>query len=68
MICSADQMNGFCMVSTLVVNVLEAIEKLRNLLKVTGEHCVKSFHIRSYSGPYFPAFGLSPNDGKCGPE
>ena len=22
-------------------------------------HCVKSAHIRSYSGPYFPAFGLN---------
>ena len=22
-------------------------------------HCVKSVRIRSYSGPYFPAFGLS---------
>ena len=42
-------------------------------------HCVKSVRIRSYSGPYFPAFGLnterysylsvfSPNVGKCGPE
>ena len=36
-------------------------------------HCVKSVRIRSYSGPYFPAFGLntetfSPNAGKYGPE
>ena len=22
-------------------------------------HCVKNVHIRSYSGPYFPAFGLN---------
>ena len=22
-------------------------------------HCVKSVHIRSYSGPYFPTFGLN---------
>ena len=22
-------------------------------------HCVKSVHIRSYSSPYFPAFGLN---------
>ena len=29
-------------------------------------HCVKSVKIRSYSGPYFPAF--SPNVGKYGPE
>ena len=41
-------------------------------------HYVKSVRIRSYSGPYFPAFGLnterygvslrSPNAGKYGPE
>ena len=37
-------------------------------------HFVKSVYIRSYSGPYFPAFGLnklsvfSPNAGKYGPE
>ena len=24
-----------------------------------GDHCVKSVRIRSYSGPYFPAFGLN---------
>ena len=24
-----------------------------------GYHCVKSVHIRSFSGPYFPAFGLN---------
>ena len=23
------------------------------------QHCVKSVRIRSYSGPYFPAFGLN---------
>ena len=42
-------------------------------------HCAKNVRIRSYSGPYFPAFGLnterygylsvlSPNAGKCEPE
>ena len=24
-----------------------------------GKHCVKSIRIRSYSGPYFPEFGLN---------
>ena len=24
-----------------------------------SQHCVKSVHIRSFSGPYFPAFGLN---------
>ena len=28
------------------------------------KHCVKSVHIRSYSGPHFPAFGL--NTERCG--
>ena len=28
-------------------------------LPYTGkDHCIKSVHIRSYSGPHFPAFGL----------
>ena len=42
-------------------------------------HCVKSVEIRSFSGPYFPVFGLnteicgvisafSPNTGKYGSE
>ena len=42
-------------------------------------HCEKSVRIRSYSGPYFPAFGLNTERytvslriqsewGKCGPE
>ena len=38
-------------------------------------HCMKSVQIRSFSGPYFPVFGLntetygvSPNTGKYGPE
>ena len=43
-------------------------------------YCVESVRVRSYSGPYFPAFGLnkdritpylslfSPNAGKYGPE
>ena len=26
---------------------------------VDNLHCVKSVHFRSYSGPYFPAFGLN---------
>ena len=31
-------------------------------------HCVKSVRNRSFSGPYFPAFGLNTeNAGKCGP-
>ena len=45
---------------------------LKNLL----QHCVKNVRILSYSGAYFPAFGLntpylsifSPNAGIYGPE
>ena len=29
------------------------------LKKCVKEHCVKSIRIRSYSGPYFPAFRLN---------
>ena len=49
---------------------------------VWSKHCVKSVQIRSFSGPYFPAFGLNTETyalyrislriqsecGKCGPE
>ena len=28
----------------------------------TNIHCVKSASIRSYSGPYFPTFGLNTYD------
>ena len=50
---------------------------LRKIVNVL--HCVKSVHIRSFSGPYFPAFGLNkqrskylsvfnPNAGKYVPK
>ena len=50
-----------------------------NVCSVDYYHCVKSFRIRSFSGPHFPTFGLnrrdtpylsifSPNAKKCGPE
>ena len=29
------------------------------VLKCKNRHCVKSVRIRSYSGPYFPAFGIN---------
>ena len=35
------------------------------------KYCEKSVCIRSFSGPYFPAFGLNienRNEGKCGLE
>ena len=47
-------------------------------LWIYRKHCMKSVHIRSFSGQCFPAFGLnmerydlsvcSPNAGKYGPE
>ena len=36
------------------------------ITELKEEHCIKIVHIRSYSGPYFPAF--SPNTGKYEPE
>ena len=52
---------------------------LRIGLFVNKFYCMESVHIRSFSGQYFPAFGLntdlspylsvfSPNAGKYGPE
>ena len=29
------------------------------MIKIKTNHCVKRVRIRSYSGPYFPAFGLN---------
>ena len=29
------------------------------MVLIVGTHCLKSVRIRSYSGPYFPAFGLN---------
>ena len=31
----------------------------KNCTKIKPKHCVKSVPFRSYSGPYFPAFGLN---------
>ena len=31
----------------------------RQVYSENNVHCVKSAHIRSYPGPYFPAFGLN---------
>ena len=49
-----------------------------SLLRKNEARCVKSVRIRSFSGPYFPAFGMntktpyfsvfSPNAGKYGPQ
>ena len=49
-------------------NISDVIEdNIKNVKSnMKEEHCVKSVRIRSYSGPYFPAFGL--NTGKCEPE
>ena len=37
------------------------LRNLNDLGIVTEFHCVKSVHIWSYSGLYFPAFGLNTN-------
>ena len=33
--------------------------KFYNFYIIRYIHCIKSVHIRSYSGPHFPAFGLN---------
>ena len=42
-------------------NFLSKMELLAKIFgkSFRGSHCVKSVRIRSYSGPYFPAFGLN---------
>ena len=35
------------------------IYKLQTVILKTIKHCVKSFYIWGYSGPYFPAFALN---------
>ena len=46
LIFSINQLNGFYMTEALALDYL----------KVSKEHCVNSGRIRSYYGPYFPAF------------
>ena len=40
-----------------VINLERKLKDHFNILKNENKHCVKSIH--SYSGPYFPAFGLN---------
>ena len=67
----------FLVTSCLVVAVQSCMEwipikntswccRIKNNVFASEKHCVKSVHIRSFFGPYFPAFGL--NTGKYGPE
>ena len=39
--------------------VISNFSKMQPPLNARKSHCVKSVRIRSYSGPYFPAFGLN---------
>ena len=39
--------------------MIEVAGEYGSKLDSVNYHCLKSFRIRSYSGPYFPAFGLS---------
>ena len=52
----------------LVAKNTECLSSWGPILCILGlnHHCVKSVRIRSYSRPYFPAFGL--DTGKYGPE
>ena len=75
--------NGFLSKNYLYNVIFYQILMLFRLLKISyvpvEPQCAKSVRIRSFSGPYFPAFGLnrrdtlylsvfSPNAGKYGPE
>ena len=46
-----------------IIDVLDSVQLFyKYSIKVIGKnilHCVKSVLIRSYSSPYFPAFGLN---------
>ena len=42
----------------LIQNFLVTNESKLNVKKIQNEHCAKNTRIRSFSGPYFPAFGL----------
>ena len=48
------------------IKTVSDFEKIHGLICDKKNHCVKIVRIRSYSGPYFLAFGL--NTGKCEPE
>ena len=39
--------------------VIKPIDKTAKKVSSVFNHCVRSVHIRSYSGPHFPAFGLN---------
>ena len=45
---------GFRQKHSTIHALIHLTEKISNQL-----HCVKSVRIRSFSGPYFPAFGLN---------
>ena len=54
--------------SNLVNNLFEGIHRIKCKFRHDDEkhYCVKSVQMQSFSGPYFPVFGL--NTGKCRPE
>ena len=43
----------------LQIFVISQIEKYRKLCKISLFHCIKNVRFRSFSSPYFPAFGLN---------
>ena len=42
-----------------IVHLNKKLMYLKFVFIQPTDHCVKSVRIRSYSGPYFPAFGLN---------
>ena len=48
---------------SFMTTIYKSFQLNRNLFEICclywGLHCVKNVHVRSYSGPYFPVFGLN---------
>ena len=48
-----------CWVAMNIVLIIMLLRKASQIQHFKTKHCVKSVHVQSYSGPYFPAFGLN---------
>ena len=58
--CPHKSIEWFLYEATLAFNGLSPAEYLNNDLNIFYvKHCIQSVRIQSYSGPYFPAFGLN---------
>ena len=48
-----------CWVAMNIVLIIMLLRKASQIQHFKTKHCVKSVHVQSYSGLYFPAFGLN---------